>query len=116
MGERGVTLSGGQRQRVALGRALIKDADFYVFDDPFSGVDISTEEAIFEKMKTRLAGRGVLLISHRIQSLSRMDRIVFLDAGCVAETGTHAELLALGGRYAKFVEAQEIQEKLAGVR
>ncbi len=115
VGERGVTLSGGQRQRVALGRALIKAADFYIFDDPFSSVDVNTEERIFEQMQNHLAGCGVLLISHRIHSLSRLDRIIFLDAGKIAETGTHAELLAGGGLYARFVKAQEMEEKLLAV-
>ncbi|OGH57081.1 MAG: hypothetical protein A3G34_14675 [Candidatus Lindowbacteria bacterium RIFCSPLOWO2_12_FULL_62_27] len=112
VGERGITLSGGQRQRVAVGRALLKDADFYIFDDPFSCVDLDTEERVFERMKTLLAGRGVLMITHRVQTLARMDRIVFIDAGRTVETGTHAELLARRGMYARFVEAQELKERL----
>jgi len=112
VGERGVTLSGGQRQRVALGRALLKDADFYILDDPFSSVDVDTEERIFDQLKTRLRGRGVLLISHRIRSLARMDRIVVLDGGTVAESGTHEELLARGGLYSRLAESQILEDRL----
>ncbi|MBI4180022.1 ABC transporter ATP-binding protein [bacterium] len=113
VGERGITLSGGQRQRVALGRALLKDADFYIFDDPFSGVDVETEERIFEELRGRISAAGVLLISHRLRSLSKVDRIVVLDDGKVAETGTHRELMSRSGLYRKMVEAQALKERLS---
>ncbi len=112
VGERGVTLSGGQRQRVALGRALLKDADFYIFDDPFSAVDLKTEQRIFEQLRRRLSGRGVLLISHRFRTLSQMDRIVVLDAGRVVETGSHDELMRHGGAYARLASAQAAEDAL----
>jgi ATP-binding cassette subfamily B protein/subfamily B ATP-binding cassette protein MsbA len=100
VGERGATLSGGERQRVAIARALVKDAPILILDEPTSALDVATEYLVFEALERLMAGRTTLVIAHRLSTVRRADRIIVLDAGRVAETGTHAELLAAGGRYA----------------
>ncbi len=106
VGERGVKLSGGQRQRVAIARVLLKDAPILVLDEATSALDSEVEAAIQESLDRLMAGKTVIAIAHRLSTLSRMDRLVVLDHGRVAETGTHAELLALGGVYAKLWQRQ----------
>jgi ATP-binding cassette subfamily B protein len=112
VGERGVQLSGGQKQRVALARALIWEPKILILDDPLSAVDAKTESAILEAIERQAARRTVLLITHRVAAASRCDRIVVLDEGCVAEQGTHGELVAAGGIYAAFAEEQRMAREL----
>jgi ATP-binding cassette subfamily B multidrug efflux pump len=112
VGERGVTLSGGQKQRTSLARGLIRDTPVLLLDDCFSSVDTETEEHILSRLKQLRAGRTTLLVSHRVSTARHADRIVVLDAGRVAELGTHAELIARGGIYANFARVQGRREEL----
>ncbi|HEU4411750.1 MAG TPA: ABC transporter ATP-binding protein [Polyangiaceae bacterium] len=106
VGERGVQLSGGQRQRVALARAFLWRPKVLVLDDPLSAVDARTEAAILEAIGRQAERRTLLLITHRVAAAAQCDRVIVLDAGRVAEEGTHDELLRRGGLYATFAEEQ----------
>jgi ATP-binding cassette, subfamily B, multidrug efflux pump len=100
-GERGVKLSGGQRQRVALARVVLKNAPILILDEATSALDSEIEAAIQEQLVTLMQGKTVIAIAHRLSTIARMDRLVVMDAGQIVEFGTHAELLASGGLYAK---------------
>ena len=113
VGERGITLSGGQRQRVALARALAADPQILILDDSLSSVDAQTEREILTRLRPILAGRTSILISHRVAAVKDADRILVLDAGRVAEQGTHDALLASGGLYASLYREQLAAEALA---
>lgn len=106
VGERGVTLSGGQKQRASLARGLIRETPVLLLDDCFSSVDTETEEKILSQLKARRQGRTTVLVSHRVSTARHADRIVVLDNGRVAETGTHTELMRARGLYAALAEAQ----------
>src|SRR5690242_5209692 len=101
VGERGVKLSGGQRQRIALARVLLKDAPILVLDEATSALDSEVELAIQEELLELMAGKTVVAIAHRLSTIARMDRLVVLEQGRIVETGSHAELLRLGGHYEK---------------
>ena len=111
VGERGVTLSGGQRQRATLARALATDPQILVLDDALSAVDTLTERAILSSLADVMMGRTTVLVTHRYNALALVDRVVVVEKGRIVESGTHDELLQLGGRYAELVEKQELEAR-----
>jgi len=106
VGERGVKLSGGQRQRIAIARVLLKDAPLLVLDEATSALDSEVEAAIQESLDTLMHGKTVIAIAHRLSTIARMDRLVVMEGGAVVETGSHAELIALDGLYARLWKRQ----------
>ena len=106
VGERGVKLSGGQRQRIAIARVLLKDAPILVLDEATSALDSEVEAAIQESLDSLMQGKTVIAIAHRLSTIARMDRLVVIDQGQVIETGSHAELIARGGLYARLWQHQ----------
>ena len=112
VGERGVTLSGGQRQRIALARALILDPAILILDDALSSVDHATEEAILGELRESRAGRTCFIVSHRLSAVRDADLILALEAGRAVERGSHAELLAAGGAYARTWRRQQLEAEL----
>ena len=106
VGERGVTLSGGQKQRAAIARMLTNDTPIMIFDDSLSAVDTETDAKIRHAISQRFGKSSVILISHRITTLSSADKIIVLDRGRIVEEGTHEELKSAGGIYQKIYETQ----------
>ncbi len=101
VGERGVKLSGGQRQRIAIARVILKDAPILVLDEATSALDSEVEAAIQDSLTELMAGKTVIAIAHRLSTIAAMDRLIIMDRGRIAEQGTHKELLATGGLYAR---------------
>jgi ATP-binding cassette, subfamily B, bacterial MsbA len=112
VGERGVKLSGGQRQRIAIARAILKDPAVLILDEATSNLDTESERLIEDALGRLLVGRSTLIIAHRLSTVRRADRLVVLDRGRIVEEGSHAELLALGGLYARLYQRQFRDEPL----
>ncbi|MEL6392789.1 MAG: ATP-binding cassette domain-containing protein, partial [Bacteroidota bacterium] len=112
VGERGVTLSGGQKQRVSIARALIKQPDIILLDDCLSAVDTNTEQEILGYLNQQLADKSAIIITHRIYSHLKFDKIIVLEDGRIAEMGTHEELVKSGGYYSEIFERQLAGEEV----
>jgi len=110
VGERGVTLSGGQKQRISIARALIKDPRIVIFDDCLSAVDARTEQEVLGNLNKYLSDKTAIIITHRIFSLLRFDKIIVLENGRIVEEGTHEALLQLNGVYTDMYNRQQQQE------
>ncbi|MBT6277224.1 MAG: ABC transporter ATP-binding protein, partial [Chromatiales bacterium] len=113
VGERGVTLSGGQRQRLAIARGILPEAKVMVFDDSTAAVDAGTEARIRSSLHSRHSDRAVLIIAHRLSSLMHANEILFLHEGRIVERGSHAQLVAAGGRYAELYKLQTAGDQRA---
>ena len=111
LGERGVTVSGGQKQRISIARALLKDAPILILDDSVSAVDTKTEETILQNLHETRAGKTTILIAHRISTIAKMDKILFIDEGRLAAVGTHDELYETNAEYRKMVDLQKLEEE-----
>ena len=111
LGERGVTVSGGQKQRISIARALMKDAPILILDDSVSAVDTKTETTILSNLRSTRAGKTTILIAHRISTIEKMDKILFIDEGELVAVGTHTELYATCPEYQKMVDLQKLEEE-----
>lgn len=114
LGERGVTVSGGQKQRISIARALMKDASILILDDSVSAVDTATEEIIIENLRKERLGKTTILIAHRISTVKRMDKVVYIDDGRIKAVGTHDELVLSCPEYNTMVELQKLDEEKEG--
>ncbi|MCL1631914.1 ABC transporter transmembrane domain-containing protein [Sporolactobacillus sp. CPB3-1] len=109
VGERGVTLSGGQKQRISIARALLADPELLIFDDSLSAVDARTEVAILQALKTERKNKTTLISAHRLSAVEHADLIIVLEAGQIAERGTHEQLLKKKGWYAEMYAHQQLE-------
>lgn len=114
LGERGVTVSGGQKQRISIARALLKDAAVLILDDSVSAVDMKTEKIILNNLLEERNGRTTILIAHRISTVEHMDKIIFMDEGCVRAVGSHESLYESCEDYRRMVDLQRMEEEEGG--
>ena len=111
LGERGVTVSGGQKQRISIARALMKDASVLILDDSVSAVDVKTEKKILENLRTLRKGKTTILIAHRISTVEKMDKILFIEDGKLVAAGTHEALYETCLAYRNMVELQKLESE-----
>ena len=111
LGERGVTVSGGQKQRISIARALMKDAPILILDDSVSAVDTKTERTILQNLRSTRAGKTTILIAHRISTIEKMDKILFIDDGKLTAVGKHTDLYETCPEYRKMVDLQRLEEE-----
>ncbi len=113
LGERGATLSGGQRQRLAIARAAVRNAAIVILDEPTTGLDNASEHLVTEALQRLTQNRTTFWISHNLHTVQDADQIFYLEQGQLQERGTHPELMALNGHYARLYRLQENQSALA---
>ena len=111
LGERGVTVSGGQKQRISIARALMKNASILILDDSVSAVDTETERTIISNLRETRKGKTTILIAHRVSTVEKMDKIIFIDDGHILAVGSHDQLLETCDEYRKTVELQKLDEE-----
>ena len=111
LGERGVTVSGGQKQRISIARALMKDAPILILDDSVSAVDTGTEKVILENLRETRRGKTTILIAHRVSTIEKMDKVIFIDEGKIVAVGKHSELVITCPQYNTMVELQKLEEE-----
>ena len=110
VGERGVKLSGGQKQRISIARAILKDAPIVILDEATASVDPENEHLIQQALSALTKGKTILTIAHRLATIEHADQILVVEDGRIAQRGTHAELMAQGGLYRRFIEIREQAE------
>lgn len=106
LGDRGSTLSGGERQRLSVARAILKNAPILILDEPTSAIDAITEASLFDALDRLIDGRTTIIIAHRMSTIAKADRVIVVDNGTIVESGTPAQLLQAGGRYARYCAMQ----------
>jgi ATP-binding cassette subfamily B protein len=111
LGERGVTVSGGQKQRISIARAMMRNAPILILDDSVSAVDTNTEKNILRSIEETRKGKTTILIAHRISTVEKMDKIIFIEDGTATAVGPHEELYATSANYRKMVDMQRLEEE-----